>query len=119
MNKIPNNKAKQFIQCKSFGNLLAYSFKEDTLDLQFVLKMIILYSRSEFQKTRKEFISNMLTLFTSETKKQTFIKNTTMNEKDYQNDYIQCGIEKAYNLLMANNTHIKKKILKYNKTFTT
>ena len=106
------NKGKGFTQCRSLGSLLSYSFKEDTLDLQFAFKMVVLYTRSKFQKMRKELIESLLTK--SRAKRQMAIKQLITNERDYKNKYTQYGIEKAYSLLMVNNAYIRKKIRKYN-----
>lgn len=106
--------SKEFTQCKSLGGLLSYSFREDALDLQFALKILILYTRSQFQKTRKELLLSSLA---SGAKKRTFLKHALADEKDYQSKYTQYGAEKAYSLLMANNAHIRKRIQRYKEQY--
>jgi len=112
----PSNIPEKFTYSESLHKILSYSFKESSLDINFICQMLIMFSRGELQKAQKKAANFLGSYFTCGVKRQLFARKllgSMNNNKDYIAKYINLGKNKIFNLMMANNLQAKIGIKDY------
>ena len=111
----PEHPAKEFTQCNSLRRILSYAFSEHRLDLHFVFKLAVIYTRGELQKSLKKAASCFASVSIGGIKRQVFARrvSTSNTAGDCLRQYIVHGKEKIYKLLLCNNEEIQSEIKRY------
>ncbi len=109
-------KENEFSQCQSLRRVLCCAFREPRLDIGFIIRFVVVYSRCELQKAVQKAAGFLASTASSGIKRQFYVRQvlaTKNSGRDCNRQYMVHAKEKLYKVMLRNNTDVKGGIDQY------